>query len=199
MGLIPDWETKILPDVQQNKKTTPLPLPTLRKIHQMLISVASQRQSGMMNIEKFGISYSGLQACLLSHSVVSDSVTVWTLACQASLSMGFSRQEYQSGCHAFLRGIFPTQGSNPCLLRLLHCQVGSLPLVPSGKPYLGLPGFKSLFFSHFVFIWSKSLNHFELDFHVTMLLLHSSFLKSIFFAIGIVLQLCCPIGQIPAL
>ena len=94
MGLIPDWEAKILPDVQQNKKTTPLPLPTLRKIHQMLISVASQRQSGMMNIEKFGISYSGLQACLLSHSVVSDSVTVWTLACQASLSMGFSRQEY---------------------------------------------------------------------------------------------------------
>ena len=23
------------------------------------------------------------------------------------------------GCHAFLQGIFPTQGSNPCLLRLL--------------------------------------------------------------------------------
>ena len=27
------------------------------------------------------------------------------------------------------RGIFPTQGSNLCLLRLLHWQVGSLPLV----------------------------------------------------------------------
>ena len=27
------------------------------------------------------------------------------------------------GCHALLQGIFPTQGSNPCLLCLLHWQV----------------------------------------------------------------------------
>ena len=26
------------------------------------------------------------------------------------------------GCHSFLQGIFPTQGSNPCLLHLLHCR-----------------------------------------------------------------------------
>ena len=32
------------------------------------------------------------------------------------------------------RGIFPTQGLNPHLLCLLHWQVGSLPLVPPGKP-----------------------------------------------------------------
>ena len=31
-------------------------------------------------------------------------------------------------------GIFPTQGSNPCLLSLRHWQAGSLPLVPPGKP-----------------------------------------------------------------
>ena len=37
------------------------------------------------------------------------------------------------GCHFLLQGIFPTQGWNPCLLCLLHCQVGSLPLVPCGK------------------------------------------------------------------
>ena len=36
--------------------------------------------------------------------------------------------------HAFLQGIFPTQGSNPCLLCPLHWQAGSLPLVPPGKP-----------------------------------------------------------------
>ena len=29
--------------------------------------------------------------------------------------MGFSRQEYWSGCHFLLQGIFPTQGSNPGL------------------------------------------------------------------------------------
>ena len=33
------------------------------------------------------------------------------------------------GCHFLLQGIFPPQGSNPHLLRLLHWQVDSLPLV----------------------------------------------------------------------
>ena len=33
--------------------------------------------------------------------------------------MGFSRQEYWSGLHGLLQGIFPTQGSN---LGLLHCR-----------------------------------------------------------------------------
>ena len=37
------------------------------------------------------------------------------------------------GCHAILRGIFPTQGSNPSLLHLLHWQAGSLPLAPLGS------------------------------------------------------------------
>ena len=32
------------------------------------------------------------------------------------------------GCHFLLQGIFPTQGSNPHLLYLLHWQVDSLPL-----------------------------------------------------------------------
>ena len=40
------------------------------------------------------------------------------------------------GCHALLQGIFPTQGSNPRLLRLLRWQVDSLALVPPGKPLL---------------------------------------------------------------
>ena len=31
------------------------------------------------------------------------------------------------GCHILLQGIFPTQGSNPSLLSLLHWQTGSLP------------------------------------------------------------------------
>ena len=36
--------------------------------------------------------------------------------------------------HALPHGIFPTQGSNLCLLYLLYWQVGSLPLAPPGKP-----------------------------------------------------------------
>ena len=38
------------------------------------------------------------------------------------------------GCHALLQEIFLTQGLNPCLLCLLHWQVGSLPLAPPEKP-----------------------------------------------------------------
>ena len=46
--------------------------------------------------------------------------TTWTTACQASLSMGFSRQETGVGCHFLLQGFLMTQEWNPCLL---HWQV----------------------------------------------------------------------------
>ena len=45
--------------------------------------------------------------CLCMCSVVSDSETPWTVACQAPLSMEFSRQEYWS------RLPFPTPGDLP--------------------------------------------------------------------------------------
>ena len=67
-------------------------------------------------------------------------VTPWTVAHQAPLSMGFSRQEYWMGCHALLQGIFPTRGWNLHLSCLLHWQAGSLPLVPPGKPNLFMAG-----------------------------------------------------------
>ena len=50
------------------------------------------------------------------------------------------------GCHALLQGIFPTRGSNPCLLSLLHWQAGSLPLMPPGKQF-SLSAFCSVFHS----------------------------------------------------
>ena len=76
--------------------------------------------------------YSGAQGTLLiahvlrwfSRSVVFDSlVTPWTVAHQASLSMGFSRQEHWSGLPLPSLGNFPTQGWN---LSLLYWQVASL-------------------------------------------------------------------------
>ena len=56
------------------------------------------------------------------------------VARQAPLTMGFPRQDTGVGGHALLQGIFPTQGSYPHLLRLLHWQVDSLPLAPPGQP-----------------------------------------------------------------
>ena len=72
-------------------------------------------------------------ACVLSHfSRVQLSVTLWTVACQAPLSM--PGKNTGVGCHALLQGIFSTQGSKLCILCPLHWQVGSLPLAPPGKP-----------------------------------------------------------------
>ena len=59
------------------------------------------------------------QGCILSHfSHVRLCATLWTAACQASLSMGFSRQEYWSGLPFPLQEIFLTQELNLCLLCL---------------------------------------------------------------------------------
>ena len=44
---------------------------------------------------------------------------------------GIPQARMLEDCYALLPGIFLTQGSNPCLLGLLHWQVGSFPLVLS--------------------------------------------------------------------
>ena len=62
-------------------------------------------------------------------------VMVWTVACQAPLSMWFPREEYWSLLPCSSAGIFLIQGWNPCLLSLLIWQVGSLPVAPPGKPW----------------------------------------------------------------
>ena len=53
-------------------------------------------------------------------------VTPWTVALQVPLSVGFPSKNTGMGCCFLLQGIFPTQGSNPCLLRLLYWQADSL-------------------------------------------------------------------------
>ena len=60
---------------------------------------------------------------------------LWTVAHQAPLSMGFSRQEYWSGLPIPTPGDLPDPGIQPASLCLLHWQMDSLPLAPPGKPY----------------------------------------------------------------
>ena len=64
-------------------------------------------------------------------SCVRLSATLWIVACQALLSLGFSRQEYWSGLPCRLAGDLPDLGFEPEPLCLLHWQAGSL---PSGSP-----------------------------------------------------------------
>ena len=76
-----------------------------------------------------------MNMCMLSHfSHVLRFVTPWTAACPASLSMGFSWQEYWSELPCPPPGHLPHPGIEPMSHIYLHWQTGSLPLVPSGKP-----------------------------------------------------------------
>ena len=73
-----------------------------------------------------------MHACMLSHfSRVQLFATPWTVAHQAPLSRGFSRQEYWSGLPLPSPGNLLIQGLTLLLLCLLHWQAASLPLVPT--------------------------------------------------------------------
>ena len=78
-----------------------------------------------LNIQKIKIMAPSpiVHACVWSHfSSVQLFATLWTVACQAPLSMGFSRQEYWSRLPCPPPGDFPSQGSNPQLLHIFHCR-----------------------------------------------------------------------------
>ena len=59
--------------------------------------------------------------CMFVCSFVQLCATLWTVAHQDPLSMGILQDKNtEVGCHALLQWIFPIQGSNLCLLCLLH-------------------------------------------------------------------------------
>ena len=60
--------------------------------------------------------------------------TPWTVAHQAPLSVGFSRQEYWSGLPCPPPGDLPDLGLSSRLFCLLHWQADFLSLAPPGKP-----------------------------------------------------------------
>ena len=69
--------------------------------------------------------------CVHVNSVVSDSLQPHGLyPARFFCPWDFPGKNTGVGCHLLLQRTFPTQGSNPCLLCLLHWQVDSLPLVP---------------------------------------------------------------------
>ena len=81
----------------------------------------------------------GPHGCVLSSfSPVQLFVILWTVAHQAPLPMGFSRQQYFSQCPSprdlSTQGSNPIQGLNLHLLSFLHWQGCSLLLVLPGKP-----------------------------------------------------------------
>ena len=90
--------------------------------------------------------YTHTCVCVLScFSCVQLFVTPWTVAHQAPLSLGFSRQEHWSGLPCPPPGDLPDPGTEPASLMSPALQVRSSPLVPPGKPYTHIPKCKHVY------------------------------------------------------
>ena len=113
------------PLLQWNSEWVPLPLihRTGKRWHGAAKDIPTNPFTSVLEWISSLHAAKSLQLCL----------TLWTVARQAPLFMGFSMQEYWNGLLCPPPGD-PTQGSNPLLLHLLHWQAGSLPLAPPGKP-----------------------------------------------------------------
>ena len=73
--------------------------------------------------------------CIFSRfSCVRLFATLWTVICQAPLSMRFSRQEYWSGLPCPSPGHLPDPEIEPASLISSALAAGSLPLTPPGMP-----------------------------------------------------------------
>ena len=98
--------------------------------------VAQPRSYSMRTeAEPWGREEIGGTACLLSHfSRVWLSVTLWSVACQAPLSMEFSRREYWSGLQFPPRGDLPQPSIQLVSSASPAWQVISLSTEPPGKP-----------------------------------------------------------------
>ena len=67
----------------------------------------------------FTVHVSSLYACICTQSLF---VTHGLQPTRLLSSWDSPGKNTRMGCHFFLQGIFQTQGSNPCLLHLLHCR-----------------------------------------------------------------------------
>ena len=102
--------------------------PSKIEASQCLFLSASQGRPFSIFRDLAGRKFVILNCTVCTLSRVQLSVTPWTAAHQALLSMSFPGKDTGVDCHFFLQGIFSTQGLNPCLLHLLHWQADSLPL-----------------------------------------------------------------------
>ena len=99
-------------------------------------------------------------------------VILWTVACQAPLSMRLPRQEYWNGLPFSSPGDLPTQGSNP---GLLHCRRIVYCLSHQGNPIYSVYYYQIPFFS----CWLSSARKYNMKLMWHMLYLTKIKLKYI--------------------
>ena len=80
----------------------------------LFTKVRTWKQSKYALIDEWINKNQYMHVCMVSHfSLLQLFAILWTIACQAPLSMGFSRQEYWSGLSFPLAGNLPDQGIKP--------------------------------------------------------------------------------------
>ena len=85
-------------------------------------------------------SYKSVCGCIHTCLVVANSwlwQTHWLQPASLLCPWDFPGKNIGVGCHFLLQGIFLIQGSNLCLLSLLHWQADTLPLHHLGSPVIG--------------------------------------------------------------
>ena len=82
----------------------------------MLIISHGLKYTFHLSIQNIHLSIQNMLSC------VQLFVTLWAVACQAPLSMGFPRQEYWSRVPLPTPGNSLIQGLNPPLLCVMHCR-----------------------------------------------------------------------------
>ena len=130
------------PEVGSNQKPMWI-LPTLRSILSPSVTIDSApittNQVFLLPLRSTPSLVHCIPACMLSHfSHARPFETPWTVAQQAPLSIGFSRQEYWSGLPCPPSGDLQTRNLTCVSYVYMYRQAGSLPLVPPGnaKPLL---------------------------------------------------------------
>ena len=111
------WTKKQIKQNKQNRESAfgQMPKAVLVYCDQLTVNTRKRWISGFRFEACILLVQSFIQVCTLSHfSPVWLFVTLWTVARQAPLSVGFSRQE------SFLQGTFPACWLNPHYLHLLH-------------------------------------------------------------------------------
>ena len=84
----------------------------LGQVFHFLVEIAAHFEFTVLVKHRTGTRLNYQFMCV-SSSVVFDSATPWTVACQAPLSMKFSRQEYWSGLSFPFPGGLPDPGIKP--------------------------------------------------------------------------------------
>ena len=113
-GVVAKWKPHCLVGLSPNPllKRSPPPLPLTLDHPSRLCTKLTGTQSRQLLC---------VPVCSVTH-LCPFLETPWTVACETALPIEFSIQEYWSGLPFPPLGLFPTRGSNPRLLKLLHCR-----------------------------------------------------------------------------